>query len=514
MLIPMMGQRPEVRFPLTSLAPIAAFFDSVDAAGDMSATIGNAWWKDSSVTSRSLVAVWFNIESATAVPGTQYRLTRRGVLQSGGQPIEPDTVIAQSLVFPDGVAPSVTGPGMSRFAFSAPAPVAYNEQLSLVWDFLSFAGPSSLRLGFPSVSALGDSLLSGVVHSVNSGATWTNGGTGGAITCALEFADGTFGAIFDQCPADTVTTPVAVGDGLGLDMVLSRGLEVYGLWFEIISGDQDIPAELFETRLRLYNADTEEVLASFTIEPHDVRQVGGTTVQKQVRVLLSPKQLLTPGHYRVAAENMLGDLLAGLHLIGHEGMRVLLDAEGCQGTTRTGAAAWSVPDPLVLPRMGLLVSALDVPEAPEPVVVSGTGAVDEVFSFLNAQALAGGSTGWGLVRRHMLDDKRGPNQLVMVTEDGSTQPEQPAAEGIGDAAMGDPGVLITVRGEPQDGDSSYAKAEEIRTALHGLRSTTLVSGGEFYFRIRSLTAEPVFAGFDDQQRPLHTVGIRLLRLVT
>lgn len=133
--------------------------------------------------------------------------------------------------------------------------------------------------------------------------------------------------------------------------------------------------------------------------------------------------------------------------------------------------------------------------------------VENVASFLEAEGLAGGSTEWILMRRRIMDTPK-TNQLVVVSEDGGPPSEIPAAEGIGDSAMRDSGVIVTVRADPWDGDSSSGKAEEIRDALHGLIAADV--GEQMYHRVRAMTSEPVFAGFDDKNRPLHTIAFRLL----
>lgn len=139
--------------------------------------------------------------------------------------------------------------------------------------------------------------------------------------------------------------------------------------------------------------------------------------------------------------------------------------------------------------------------------------VDDVVAYLTAQTLAGGSTGWDLILRKMGDTPI-KDQVVVVSEDGGPEPEIKTAAGIGSAAVGDGGVLITVRAKEWDGNTSKAKAVAILAALHGLRNVQLVGGGTTYYRIRALTPEPVFAGFDDTGRPRHTVGFRLLAALT
>lgn len=135
--------------------------------------------------------------------------------------------------------------------------------------------------------------------------------------------------------------------------------------------------------------------------------------------------------------------------------------------------------------------------------------VSDLFTYLESEGIAGGVTSWGLVRRRMHDDQ---DQLVALTEDGGPMPEIGATEGIGDSAVTDPSVLVSVRGAPWDGDAAQAKAEEVMEALHGLLGVTL--GSTRYDRIAANTAAPVFAGFDKNGRPLCTISFRCMRSVT
>lgn len=135
-------------------------------------------------------------------------------------------------------------------------------------------------------------------------------------------------------------------------------------------------------------------------------------------------------------------------------------------------------------------------------------AVDDVFTYLLSQNLAGGATNWSLIRRKIMDAPA-TDQLVVVSEDGGTV-EMPVASGLGSAPLASKGVMITVRAALDESDVSFQKANAILVALHGLRAVELVSGGSLYFSIRALTPEPVFAGFDSRGRPLHTVAFRLL----
>ncbi len=134
------------------------------------------------------------------------------------------------------------------------------------------------------------------------------------------------------------------------------------------------------------------------------------------------------------------------------------------------------------------------------------GAVDDVYTYLIAQSIVDGGTGWEAVRRRGSDDAS--DQMVVISEDGGPEPEIKETVGIGDSALNDIGVLILVRGAAWDSDATLTKALEIFTALHGKRAITLDT--KEYLRIRARTAEPVFLGFDDLGRPRHTIGFLLL----
>jgi len=140
-------------------------------------------------------------------------------------------------------------------------------------------------------------------------------------------------------------------------------------------------------------------------------------------------------------------------------------------------------------------------------------AVDDVFTYVGpspGQGLAGGVTGWTLARRRMADPPTFTDQAVVISEDGGPPAEIKAGSGIGDSAIQDAGVMVTVRAGAWNGDASKNKAAAILAALHGLRNVQLVSGGTTYHRVRALTPEPVFAGFDEGGRPRHTIAFRLL----
>lgn len=139
-------------------------------------------------------------------------------------------------------------------------------------------------------------------------------------------------------------------------------------------------------------------------------------------------------------------------------------------------------------------------------------AVDDVYAYLGPSpgvALAGAGTAWDLQRRRITDAPE-KDQVVVVSEDGGPPPGMKATAGVGDVALVDAGVHVSVRASQWDGDASKAKALAILTALHGQRNVQLVASGVTYYRIRALTPEPVFAGFDVAGRPRHTVSFRLL----
>jgi hypothetical protein len=86
-----------------------------------------------------------------------------------------------------------------------------------------------------------------------------------------------------------------------------------------------------------------------------------------------------------------------------------------------------------------------------------------------------------------------------------------AVLGVGDSALEDVGIHITVRGDASNSDDSFARANTILRGLHGLRNVEI--GTRTYLAIRAMTPEPVFLGFDETARPRHSIAFRMLRLV-
>jgi hypothetical protein len=132
------------------------------------------------------------------------------------------------------------------------------------------------------------------------------------------------------------------------------------------------------------------------------------------------------------------------------------------------------------------------------------GLVEDMQAFLDDAGLAGDSvSGWPSVRRRLHDES---DQLVVITEDGGTAPEIPAAAGLGSAALKDPAVQVRVRAAPWDGDASLAKAQAIMDALHGQLEVDMGEG--HYLRVVAQSAAPVFIGYDERSRPEHTISFR------
>jgi hypothetical protein len=138
------------------------------------------------------------------------------------------------------------------------------------------------------------------------------------------------------------------------------------------------------------------------------------------------------------------------------------------------------------------------------------GAVLDAQAYLEAEGIIGGSTGWTSLRRRIHDGDGRLNKIVAIGEDGGDAAEVKASAGIGDAAIGKPAVLITVRAEEYDGDASSTKAAEIFTALNGLSGTI---GSNDYLVVHARTSEPVFVGYDERERPLHTISFVFMKLL-
>ena len=133
------------------------------------------------------------------------------------------------------------------------------------------------------------------------------------------------------------------------------------------------------------------------------------------------------------------------------------------------------------------------------------GVVSDVQTYLVAQSLVDGATGWTSVVRRVFGD----GNLVVITEDGGRPSQISAASGIGASALKDPAVQIRVRGGTAwDGNTAFAKAQAIFDALHGLLATTV--GVTLYLRVAAQTSEPVFIGFDEANRPQFTMSFRMM----
>lgn len=130
------------------------------------------------------------------------------------------------------------------------------------------------------------------------------------------------------------------------------------------------------------------------------------------------------------------------------------------------------------------------------------GAVQDLQTRFQNQSLMDGSTGWTSVRRRIHDDAG--DQIVVLTEDGGPTPEVSRASGMGDKALKSPAVQVLVRGNPWDGDGSESKAQALYDDVHGLNSTAI--NGTTYLSVRARTPHPIFAGYDDNGRPQHTIS--------
>lgn len=135
--------------------------------------------------------------------------------------------------------------------------------------------------------------------------------------------------------------------------------------------------------------------------------------------------------------------------------------------------------------------------------------IGDLQSYLEDEGIAGGTTGWLLLRRRVVDAAdQSMDQLVVLTEDGGPAPEIGAGEGIGDAAVMDLSIHVLVRAAAWDGDASAAKVAEIEAALHG--KLDVLIGSTRCLRVAAQAPQPVFIGFDDLGRPRHTQSFRFL----
>lgn len=97
-------------------------------------------------------------------------------------------------------------------------------------------------------------------------------------------------------------------------------------------------------------------------------------------------------------------------------------------------------------------------------------------------------------------------QLLVVNTPGS-----PPELGFGDASadLRLPGVQVLVRGNADDYAGAYAKAEEVRSALHK-RLDALIDG-TLYRRI-VMVGEPIWLGYEpEQNRPMWSLNFELMK---
>lgn len=133
-------------------------------------------------------------------------------------------------------------------------------------------------------------------------------------------------------------------------------------------------------------------------------------------------------------------------------------------------------------------------------------AVDDVRSWLVAQGLVEGSTGWTCTRRRVHD---GSDRLVVLTDDGGSPPTGvTSTSGLGEAVLLDEGVQVRVRAEEWDADAAQTKAAAIFADLNGASGTL---GDTTYMRVVAQTSQPIFIGYDDRGRPEFTVTFSMMR---
>lgn len=92
----------------------------------------------------------------------------------------------------------------------------------------------------------------------------------------------------------------------------------------------------------------------------------------------------------------------------------------------------------------------------------------DVQTYLGAQQIIDGQTGWPSTIGGSHDES---DRLVVLNPDAGPDPEVPASEGLGSAALEWSVVHIRVRSGLDGRDEAKTKALAIRTALHGLQGT-------------------------------------------
>ncbi len=473
---------------------------SLDLSTEQFAMMGRARWYDTDAT-KSLVAIHQHFIGGTVTGAGVLECARQGT--TNVQPFRPDGVVSQVSSLAAGASP--TAGTFTRFLFDTPVSVAQREKVAFVFRFSTFVAGSTVSLGVQVHNAPGGPYRnrSGVVRSADSGGTWAIFGSTSSIpVTVLEFSDGTYGMLEGAAPGwpgqDLITA--GVNSSLGFSFTPSSDFPVDGVWCDLQLATAPAAVEC-----RLY-ADLV-LQETVTLTTDDIF----ATVVGRVEFPFASQRIFEQGvRYTILMHPTVGVFRMGRYNYTQAGMRrnvhpLALDP---RLATRTLGGVWLAESTLAQLRLGLIVGVFAGYSA-DP--LSTWSVVDDVFHYITEHGIAGESTDWALLRRRMMDAPVS-DQLVVVAEDGGNLPEIADGAGIGDSAMQDVGVLITVRGAAWDSDASLTKAQEILTSLHGLRSTVLgSSGGPLYLRVRAMTSEPVFAGYDDTGRPRHTIALRLLR---
>lgn len=122
--------------------------------------------------------------------------------------------------------------------------------------------------------------------------------------------------------------------------------------------------------------------------------------------------------------------------------------------------------------------------------------LDAIASYLEAQSVAGGSTGWPINKfRSAVHGK-----VVVLQQTGGPPPEQAS-----DRRWENPTFQILIQGDPLAAEATSDKAEEIMRALD--RAST-VSG---FVDVFAQQSGPLSLGLNERQEPRFAVNVRGLQ---
>lgn len=114
-------------------------------------------------------------------------------------------------------------------------------------------------------------------------------------------------------------------------------------------------------------------------------------------------------------------------------------------------------------------------------------------------------SGWSIHISTMPDESEVPDTAIGLFDYGGAGPD------MADFVWEYPRLQVRIRGTAGGYLAAYAKAEEIKNALHGVTNTTI--NGTRYISMKA-TSDIGFLGYDERNRPLLSISFVMERTTT